>query len=92
MADNSGRLVVRSHTPKLRAVLQVLAVLLAAALLYAAFEFGRYDAGFRVVEVQPLSLRPDGRLPCPWCFGRLRAYGYLLAVEKRLVVSVARRA
>jgi hypothetical protein len=50
MANYFGKLVVRSHTPKLRAVLQVLAVLLAAALLYAAFEFGRYDAGFRVVD------------------------------------------
>jgi SAM-dependent methyltransferase len=40
------------------------------------------DAGFRLVEVQPVSLRPDGKLPCPsWC-GWLRAYGYLLAVER----------
>jgi hypothetical protein len=50
MADNSGKLVVRSHTPKLRAVLLGLAVLLAFALLYATFELGRYDAGFRVVD------------------------------------------
>jgi hypothetical protein len=50
MADIFGKLVVRSHTPKLRAVLMVLAVLLAATLLYAAFELGRYDAGFRVVD------------------------------------------
>jgi hypothetical protein len=50
MADIFGKLVVRSHTPRLRAVLQGLAVLLAAALLYAAFELGRYDAGFRVVD------------------------------------------
>jgi SAM-dependent methyltransferase len=39
-------------------------------------------AGFRVVEVQPVSLRPDGRLPCPQWFGWLRAYGYLLAAQK----------
>jgi SAM-dependent methyltransferase len=39
-------------------------------------------AGLRVVEVRPLSLRPDGRLPAPWWFGRLRAYGYLLAAER----------
>jgi hypothetical protein len=50
MANYFGKLVVRSHTPKLRAVLQGLAVLLAAGLLYAAFELGRYDAGFRVVD------------------------------------------
>src|SRR5262249_8738368 len=36
-------------------------------------------AGFRLLDVQPLSLRPDGRLPWPAWFGWLRAYGYLLA-------------
>ena len=41
-------------------------------------------AGFCVREVRPVSLRPDGRLPCPWWFGGLRAYGYLLAAEKPL--------
>jgi hypothetical protein len=50
MANYFGKLVVRSHAPKLRAVLLGLTVLLAAALLYAAFELGRYDAGFRVVD------------------------------------------
>jgi hypothetical protein len=50
MANYFGKLVVRSHTPKLRAVLMGLAVLFAGALLYAAFELGRYDAGFRVVD------------------------------------------
>jgi SAM-dependent methyltransferase len=40
------------------------------------------DAGFRLREVRPISLRPDGRLPCPAWFGWLRAYGYLLAAEK----------
>jgi ubiquinone/menaquinone biosynthesis C-methylase UbiE len=39
-------------------------------------------AGFRLVEVQPLSLRPDGQVRCPWWFGRLRAYGYLIAAER----------
>jgi hypothetical protein len=39
-------------------------------------------AGFRLREVQPISLRPDGRVVCPGCFGWLRAYGYLLAAEK----------
>jgi SAM-dependent methyltransferase len=44
-------------------------------------------AGFRVLDVQPLSLRPDGRLPWPGWFGSLRAYGYLLAAERPSVTS-----
>lgn len=40
------------------------------------------SAGFRVVEVKPISLCPDGRLPWGWWLGGLRAYGYLLAVER----------
>jgi hypothetical protein len=40
------------------------------------------EAGFRVREVQAISLRPDGRLRLPRWFGWLRAYGYLLAAEK----------
>lgn len=39
------------------------------------------EAGLRLVEVQPVSLRADGRLWAPWWLGRLRAYGYLLAAE-----------
>ena len=50
MVDSFGKLVVRSHTPRRRAVLLGLAVLLALGVLYAVFEFGRYDAGFRVVD------------------------------------------
>src|ERR1700675_298060 len=50
MADSFDKLVVRTHAPKRRAVLLVVAVLLGAAVLYAAFELGRYDAGFRVVD------------------------------------------
>jgi SAM-dependent methyltransferase len=38
--------------------------------------------GFRILEVRPVSLRPDGRLPCPWWFGWLRSYGYLLAARR----------
>jgi hypothetical protein len=41
-------------------------------------------AGFRILEVQPVSLRPDGRLPWPGWFGWLRAYGYLIAAKKEL--------
>jgi SAM-dependent methyltransferase len=39
--------------------------------------------GFRILEVRPISLAPDGRLRCPWLLGWLRAYGYLMAVEKQ---------
>jgi SAM-dependent methyltransferase len=37
---------------------------------------------FRLLSVQPVSLRSDGKLSCPYWFGRLRAYGYLIAAEK----------
>jgi hypothetical protein len=50
MVDSFSKLVVRPHTPRRRAVLLGLAVLLALGVLYAAFELGRYDAGFRVVD------------------------------------------
>lgn len=39
-------------------------------------------AGFRLLEIRPVSLRPDGRLPLPGLFGWLRSYGYLLAAER----------
>jgi ubiquinone/menaquinone biosynthesis C-methylase UbiE len=41
------------------------------------------QAGFRLLQVRPVSLRPDGRLPWPGCFGWLRSYGYLVAAERR---------
>ena len=50
MADFFGNLVVRAHSPRRRAVLLGGAVLLALLILYAAFELGRYDAGFRVID------------------------------------------
>jgi len=37
------------------------------------------DVGFAVETIRPVGLRPDGTLRAPWWFGRLRAYGYLLA-------------
>jgi 2-polyprenyl-3-methyl-5-hydroxy-6-metoxy-1,4-benzoquinol methylase len=40
------------------------------------------SVGFRILEVKPISLRIDGKLSCPWWFGRLRAYGYLIAAER----------
>jgi SAM-dependent methyltransferase len=40
------------------------------------------EAGFRLREVRPISLREDGKLSRAWWFGRLRAYGYLIAAER----------
>ena len=50
MADLLGKLVVRSHAPRRRAVLLASAAVLGLAVPYGAFELGRYDAGFRVVD------------------------------------------
>jgi hypothetical protein len=61
MAD-FGKLVVRPHAPRLRAVLIGLAVLIAAAILYTAFELGRYDAGFRVVDSVRGALSASARI------------------------------
>lgn len=38
------------------------------------------SVGFEMIEVRPL--RPEGRMPCAWWLGRLRAYGYLIAARK----------
>src|SRR5277367_6466635 len=62
MADYFGKLVVRSHTPRLRAVLWSAAALLAAAVLYAVFELGRHDAGFRVVDSVRGALAASARI------------------------------
>jgi len=50
MADSFDKLVVRSYAPRRRAILLGLAAVLAVCMLYAAFELGRLDAGFRVVD------------------------------------------
>jgi SAM-dependent methyltransferase len=42
-------------------------------------------AGLEIVEVQPVSIRGDGRLPLPGWFAWLRAYGYLLAARRPLI-------
>ncbi len=62
MADLFGKLVVRSYAPRRRAVLLGLAALLAAIILYAAFELGRYDAGFRVVDSVRGALSASARI------------------------------
>jgi hypothetical protein len=51
MADFFGKLVVRAYaSPKRRAWFLGSIGVLAALLLYAMFELGRYDAGYRVVD------------------------------------------
>jgi hypothetical protein len=62
MVDSFGKLVVRSYTPRRRAVLLAAAVLLALGVLYAAFEVGRYDAGFRVVDSVRGALSASARI------------------------------
>jgi len=62
MADSFGKLVVRSYTPKRRALLIGLAVLAAVIALYVAFEFGRYEAGFRVVDSVRGALSASARI------------------------------
>ena len=62
MAVSFGKLVVRSYAPKRRAVLLALGLLAALAILYAAFEFGRYDAGFRVVDSVRGALAASARI------------------------------
>ena len=62
MVDSFGKLVVRTHAPKRRGVLLVVAVLSALAVLYSAFEIGRYDAGFRVVDSVRGALSASARI------------------------------
>jgi len=62
MVDSFGKLVVRTHAPKRRGVLLVVAVLSASAVLYSAFEIGRYDAGFRVVDSVRGALSASARI------------------------------
>jgi hypothetical protein len=50
MAYGFAKWVVRSYAPRRRALLWGGLLLLAVCILYAAFELGRYDAGFRVVD------------------------------------------
>jgi hypothetical protein len=50
VADFPGKMEVRSYTPKRRAWFIGGCAAAAALVLYAAFEVGRYDAGFRVVD------------------------------------------
>lgn len=49
MAETFRKLVVRIDSPRRRAVVLGASIAGAALALYGAFEFGRYDAGYRVV-------------------------------------------
>ncbi len=62
MVESSGKLVVRSHAPRRRAALLGIGAVLFFALLYAAFELGRYDAGFRVVDSVRGALSTSARI------------------------------
>ena len=61
MAVPFGKLVVRTQAPWRRPALFGGAVLL-AALLWGAFELGRYDAGFRVVDAARGALTTSARI------------------------------
>ncbi len=62
MAVSFGKLEVRSYAPKRRAVLLVLLALVGAACLYGAFELGRYDAGYRVIDSVRGALSTSARI------------------------------
>jgi hypothetical protein len=62
MADLLGKLVVRSHAPKRRAALLGSCVFFALLVIYGAFELGRYDAGFRVVDSVRGALSASARI------------------------------
>jgi hypothetical protein len=50
MADLFGKLVVRPHAPRRRAVIVAVAATLGLVALYIAFEMGRRDAGYRMFD------------------------------------------
>jgi hypothetical protein len=62
MAVSLRKLVVRSYAPKRRAVLVGLIAVSGLMIVYAAFEFGRYDAGFRVVDSVRGALSASARI------------------------------
>ncbi|MFI4890561.1 MAG: DUF6776 family protein [Steroidobacterales bacterium] len=62
MAVDPHKLVVRSYAPRRRAVLLAGGVALFLVLVYGAFELGRYDAGFRVVDSVRGALSTSARI------------------------------
>jgi hypothetical protein len=62
MTDPLGKLVVKSHMPRRRAWLLGGSIFLSLVLLYAAFELGRYDAHFRVIDSVRGALAASARI------------------------------
>jgi hypothetical protein len=62
MADLFGKLVVRSYAPRRRAALLGMSALVVIVVLYIVFEFGRYEAGFRVVDSVRGALSASARI------------------------------
>src|ERR1022692_4655920 len=62
MGADSSRLVVRFYAPRRRAVLLAIGVVLFFVLLYGAFELGRHDAGFRVIDSVRGALSASARI------------------------------
>jgi hypothetical protein len=62
VADSFGKLVVRSYTPRRRALVWGGAAAGGLFILYATFELGRYDAGFRVVDSVRGALAASSRI------------------------------
>jgi hypothetical protein len=62
MADLFGKLVVRTYAPKRRAWLLGSGALLCLLGLYAAFELGRYEAGFQLVDSMRGALAASARI------------------------------
>ncbi len=62
MAASFRKLVVRTYAPRFRASLAAFAVLAGILILYGAFESGRYDAGYRVVDSARSALQAHARI------------------------------
>ncbi len=62
MAESFRKLVVRTYAPRRRAIVVGVAVVLGFSILYGAFEYGRYDAGYRVVASVRAELAQSARI------------------------------
>jgi hypothetical protein len=60
--DSLSKLVIKAHTPRRQAYLLGGAALLALFVLYATFEFGRRDGGYRVVDSVRGALSASARI------------------------------
>jgi type II secretory pathway component PulM len=60
--ESLRKLVVISHSPRRRAIVIGAVVFAVLLILYGAFEFGRYDAGFRVVDSVRSALTASARI------------------------------